>query len=46
MQDVINIFGSVFNFLNGITIMGQSLMLWLCVGVLFALIGAFIRGKK
>lgn len=46
MQDVINIFGSAFSFLTGTTIMGQNLMLWLVVGLLFGLIGAFIRGKK
>lgn len=46
MQEVINIFGSVFNFLSSTQIMGQSVILWLVIGLLFGMIGAFIRGKK
>ena len=46
MHDVISMFGSAFDFLTGTQIMGQSLMLWLVIGLLFGLIGAFISGKK
>lgn len=46
MEEVINIIGGVFTFLNTTQIMGLPLLAWLVIGVLFTMIGAFIRGKK
>ena len=46
MDEVINIIGGVFGFLNTTHIMGLPLLAWLVIGVLFTMIGAFIRGKK
>lgn len=46
MADVISLISAGFGFLNNTIIIGQSLLTWLVIGVLFGMIGAFIRGKK
>ena len=46
MSDVISMIGGALGFLNSTIILGNTLLNWLCIGVLFGLIGAFLRGKK
>lgn len=46
MQDVIDLIGGGFSFLNSTIILGLPLLSWLVIGVLFGMIGAFLKGKK
>lgn len=46
LNDVLSILQQDFGFLTSTAIMGQPLMLWLVAGVVFGMIGAYIRGKK
>lgn len=46
MNDVFAILSGGFSFLNSSIVLGQSLLTWLVIGVIFGMIGAYIRGKK
>lgn len=47
MQDVFDTLAAGFSFLNQSEVLGGvSILTWLVIGVIFGMIGAYIRGKK
>ncbi len=46
MDDLINIFGSGFSFLNSIKMLGVPVIFWLILIALFGIIASFIKGSK
>ncbi len=46
MDDLINIFGSGFSFLNSNKMLGMPVIFWLILIALFGIIASFIKGSK
>lgn len=46
LDDFVNGLISVFTLLNNAKIFNVSILVWLCIGAVFGMVGMFIKGKK